>query len=130
MPAEVQMRAITYMAAMRAPHPEDPWPDQDWIKTFAERLGTISRGMDHGPDKGTMNRIEIVGGGRQLDMLMSSGCDDKTPYRAAVGQSGTPLSTLYAHGILVVRCNDSHAQCLQSTRDATDVLCTTAPRHK
>ena len=40
------------------------------------------------------------------------------------------LATLAAHGVLVVRCNDARTQCLQSTRDPSDVLCTTAPRHK
>ena len=52
------------------------------------------------------------------------------PSRAIVTRAGLPLSTLYAHGVLVVRCNDAHVQCLQSTRDPTDVLCTTAPRHR
>jgi len=35
-----------------------------------------------------------------------------------------------SHGVLVIRCNDARVQCLQSTRDPEDVLCTTAPRHK
>jgi hypothetical protein len=31
---------------------------------------------------------------------------------------------MLAHGVLVVRCADRELQCLQSTRDADDVLCT------
>jgi hypothetical protein len=40
------------------------------------------------------------------------------------------LPTLLSHGVLVIRCNDAHVQCLESTRDPTDILCTTAPRHR
>ncbi len=61
---------------------------------------------------------------------MAGGCDDKTPMRAVVQRAGMSLATLVSHGVLVLRCNDARLQCLQSTRDADDVLCTTAPRHK
>jgi hypothetical protein len=71
-----------------------------------------------------------VAGGRQIDLLMGGGCDDQAPKRAVVQRAGVTFATLLSRGILVVRCNDAHVQCLQSTRDATDVLCTTAPRHK
>ena len=61
---------------------------------------------------------------------MSAGCSAETPTRAVVQRAGVAHAQLLSHGVLVVRCNDSHAQCLQSTRDPSDVLCTTAPRHK
>jgi hypothetical protein len=38
--------------------------------------------------------------------------------------TGASLTALLAHGVLVVRCADHSLQCLQSTRDANDVLCT------
>ena len=47
----------------------------------------------------------------------------------AVGSTGLTLGTLHDHGVLVVACHDSKAQCLQSTRDTTDILCTQAPKH-
>jgi hypothetical protein len=86
--------------------------------------------MDNGGDKARMNRVESVANGRQIDLLMSGGCDDKTPIRAVVTRAGVPLAALVSHGVLVLRCNDARIQCLQSTRDPDDVLCTTAPRHK
>ena len=132
MPAEVQMQAIAYMAAMAQPRYDDPNADPQWAAAFAERLRTITRGLDKGTaeEKEKLDRVEVVGGGRKLDLMMAAGCDAETPMRAVVTRGGQPLSTLYAHGVMVVRCNDARVQCLQSTRDSTDVLCTTAPRHR
>lgn len=130
MPQETQMRAITYMSAMRAPRPGDANADVAYAEALAKKLDPISKSLDHGPDKAKMNRTEVSAGGRQIDLLMSLGCGAKAPFQAVVQRSGTPLSALFSHGVLVVRCNDSRVQCLQSTRDADDVLCTTAPRHR
>lgn len=124
------MRAITYMAAMRAPRPGDPNADAAYAAALAKKLDPISKSLDRGPDRAKMNRTEVSAGGRQIDMLMSLGCSAKTPFQAVVQRSGTPLSALFAQGVLVIRCNDSRVQCLQSTRDPEDVLCTTAPRHR
>jgi hypothetical protein len=82
-----------------------------------------------GADK-RLNRVEVEANGRQIDLLMAGGCDEKTPLKAVVQRGGIPLATLALHGVLVVRCNDARIQCLQATRDPDDVLCTTAPRHK
>ena len=130
MPIDVQQRAIAYMVAMRAPHLDDAASDPTYAEELVNKLKPIVLSMDSGANKATMNRVEVVANGRQIDLLMASGCDEKTPLRAVVTRAGTPLSTLVQHGMLVVRCNDSRIQCLQSTRDPDDVLCTTAPRHK
>ena len=132
MPAEVQMKAIAYMTAMGEPRFDDPNSDPTWATAFAEKLRPITRSLDKGPadDKEKLDRVDIVGGGRRIDLMMAGGCDAETPSRAVVTRGGQPLATLFSHGVLVVRCNDARVQCLQSTRDSTDVLCTTAPRHR
>jgi hypothetical protein len=131
MSAEVQMEAIAYMTAMGQPRFDDANADPDWTATFADRLRPITRSLDKGAadDKEKLDRVEVIGGGRRIDLLMAGGCDAETPARAVVTRASTPLSTLLAHGVLVIRCNDARTQCLQSTRDSSDVLCTTAPRH-
>lgn len=132
MPAEVQMKAIAYMTAMSEPRFDDPNSDPTWAADFANKLGPITRSLDHGPaeEKEKLDRVEVVGGGRKIDLMMAAGCDAETPSRAVVTRGGQTLSALFAHGVLVVRCNDARVQCLQSTRDPSDILCTTAPRHR
>jgi hypothetical protein len=130
MPIETQQKAISYMVAMRAPHLDDAAADPTYAKDLVEKLKPIALSMDSGGDKARMNRVEMVANGRQIDILMSAGCDEHTPSRAVVTRAGVSLAALVTHGVLVVRCNDARIQCLQSTRDADDVLCTTAPRHK
>ncbi len=130
MPQETQMKAIAYMSAMRAPHPDDASVDDAFVKDLQRRLGPVVLSMDSGPEKAKLNRVELTGAGRQIDLLMSAGCTAETPTRAVVQRAGVSHAALLSHGVLVVRCNDSHAQCLQSTRDPSDILCTTAPRHK
>ena len=130
MSIEIQQKAIAYMVAMRAPHPDDVAADPTYASDLAAKLRPITLSMDTGADKARMNRVDVVASGRQLDLLMAGGCDERAPQRAAVNRAGVPLATLVSHGVLVVRCNDARVQCLQSTRDPEDVLCTTAPRHK
>lgn len=130
MPIEVQQKAIGYMVAMRAPRSDEAPADTAYANDLVEKLKPIVLSLDSGPDKAKLNRVEIEAGGRQINLLMSGGCDPKTPVRAVVQRAGVPLATLVSHGVLVVRCNDARTQCLQSTRDPDDVLCTTAPRHK
>ena len=55
---------------------------------------------------------------------MDKGCDATLPKQALARSTGAPLGTLLAHGVLVVKCLDRQVQCLQSMRDADDVLCT------
>jgi hypothetical protein len=129
-PEEVQMKAITYMAAMRSPHPGDANSDPAYAADLQNKLKPVLLGLDKGPDKPKWNRVEVSVNGREIDLLMSQGCDAETPKRAVVNGAGVPLTTLLSHGVLVVKCNDVKVQCLQSTRDPDDVLCTTGIRHK
>jgi hypothetical protein len=130
-PLETQQKAISYMAAMAAPHPDDPFVDDDYVKSFAAKMKPIITSMDKGSasDKQKLEGTNIIGGGRRVDLLFALGCEAETPAHA-VGGAGITLGTLHDHGVLVVACHDSRAQCLQSTRDPTDILCTVAPRHK
>jgi len=130
MPIETQQKAIAYMVAMRAPHLDDAAADPTYAADLVTKLKPIVLSMDSGADKARMNRVEMVANGRQIDLLMAGGCDEKTPLHAVVSRAGVPFATLVSHGVLVIRCNDARVQCLQSTRDPDDVLCTTAPRHK
>lgn len=127
---EAQLKAISYMAAMVQPQPGDPILDDAWAKDLATRLEPITKGFDKGPaaQKAKLDKVELQGSGRQINLFMADGCDAQTPARAAQAASAS-LATLHDHGVLVIRCNDSHVQCLQSTRDVDDILCTTAPRH-
>jgi hypothetical protein len=129
-PEETQMKAIAYMVAMRAPHPDDANADEAYAADLVNKLKPVLLAMDKGPDKQRWNRVEMLAKGRQIDMFMSEGCDAKAPFNAVVQRLNVPLTTLLSHGVLVLRCNDTKHQCLQSVRDQDDVLCTTAPRHK
>lgn len=130
MPVDTQMKAVTYMVAMRAPHLDDVPADPAYAADLVTKLKPIALSMDSGGDKARMNAVNMVANGRQIDILMSAGCDEKMPLRAVVTRAGLSFVTLASHGVLVIRCNDAKIQCLQSTRDPDDVLCTTAPRHK
>lgn len=131
-PIEVQQKAIGYMVAMRAPRPDEAPADVAFATDLAEKLKPITLSLDSGggAEKAKLDRVEVQASGRQIDLLMAGGCDAKTPVRAVVQRAGVQLATLVSRGVLVIRCNDARIQCLQSTRDPEDVLCTTAPRHK
>ena len=132
MPAETQLKAIAYMAAMQQPTIADANAEPEYAAALAAQLKPITMSMDHGTseEKLRLNRVEVVGSGRRIDLLMAEGCGAETPRTAVVQRAGVSFVTLQAHGVLVIRCNDSRAQCLQSTRDPSDILCTTAPRHR
>ena len=131
MPAETQMKAIAYMAAMEQPHYDDPFVDTDYVKQLVEQLKPALAAVDTGSaaEKARLDKVDVLGGGRRIDLDLAGGCEAETPKKATVGRANLSLDTLHQHGILVVACHDARVQCLQSTRDATDVLCTTAPRH-
>jgi len=111
MPQQVQMQAIEYMAAMQAPQPSDAPADATFAKSIATALGALGKG-------------EIASGGRRVDITMTKGCDATLPKLAIAQYTSASLVTLLSRGVLVVRCTDREVQCLQSTRDADDVLCT------
>ena len=112
MPQDVQLQAIQYMIAMQAPQPGDAPADPAYAKQIADQL----RGM---------GKTDVISSGRRIDVLLDKGCNASLPREAIAGRTAaTSLTTLLAHGVLVVRCADRALQCLQSTRDADDVLCT------
>jgi hypothetical protein len=111
MPQDVQLQAIQYMAAMQAPQPSDAPADATYAKQIADQLRAVGR-------------TDVISSGRRIDVLMEKGCDATLPRESIARHTGAPLTTLLAHGILVIRCADRMLQCLQSTRDANDVLCT------
>jgi hypothetical protein len=111
MPIDVQLQAIQYMAAMQAPRSGDAAADPTYAKSIASSL----RGA---------GKPDVVGDGRRIDVLLEKGCDATLPKQLIARSTGASLTTLLAHGVLVVRCADHNLQCLQSTRDADDVLCT------
>lgn len=131
MPESVQLQAIQYMQAMGAPRPDDANADPDYAAGLAAQLKPILMSFDKGDgsDKAKNNRVEVISSGRKLDLRMARGCEAHVPSRV-VARSGVTLGTLLTHGVLVVRCLDDHAQCLQSTREESDVLCTSVPRKK
>jgi hypothetical protein len=131
MSAEVQMKTIAYMAAMAQPRFDDAPAEPEYATSLLAQLRPILQSFDKGTpeDKLRLERVESIGSGRRIDLLMSEGCNAELP-RNATQRVGASFVTLLAHGVLVVRCNDSRVQCLQSTRDPADVLCTTAPRHR
>jgi hypothetical protein len=111
MPLDVQLRAIQYMAAMQAPQPDDAPADPDYSKTIADAL----RGF---------GKPDVISSGRLIEVKMDKGCDATLPKQAIARSTGATPGVLLAHGVLVVKCFDKHVQCLQSTRDSDDVLCT------
>jgi hypothetical protein len=110
MPMDVQLQAIQYMAAMEAPQPNDPPADPTYAKELADKLRPVGR-------------IDVVSSGRRLDLYVGK-CDSAMPKESISRYTGATITTLLPHGVLVVRCTDKEVQCLQSTRDPDDVLCT------
>jgi hypothetical protein len=110
MPIETQLQAIQYMAAMQAPQPADSPVDPEYAKGVAGRLAAVGQ-----PD--------VISSGRLIDIAMAKGCDATVPRESLARHTGASLNALLAHGVLVVRCRDHELECLQSTRDADDVLC-------
>ncbi len=110
MPIETQLQAIQYMAAMQAPQPNDSPVDPEYAKGVAARLAAVGQ-----PD--------VISSGRLIDLAMAKGCEATVPRESLARHTGASLNSLLAHGVLVVRCRDHELECLQSTRDADDVLC-------
>jgi hypothetical protein len=111
MPIDVQLQAIQYMVAMGAPQPDDAPADPAYAQSIASALSAVGK-------------TEIASSGRRIDIQLARGCDATLPRQSIARHTAASLTELLAHGILVVRCADHELQCLQSTRDADDVLCT------
>ena len=111
MPMDIQLQAIQYMAAMQAPQPSDAAADPTYAKELASSLSAVGK-------------TDVISSGRVIDIMLAKGCDATLPKEAIARHTSASLTTLLAHGVLVVRCRDHNLQCWQSTRDADDVLCT------
>ena len=129
MPESVQLQAIQYMLAMEAPRPDDPNADPEFAAQLADQLRPIVMSFDKGSggEKQKMDRVDVLASGRKIDLRMARGCEAEVPQHV-LARVGSAPAALLVHGVLVVRCVDDHTQCLQSTRDPGDVLCTTVPR--
>lgn len=125
MPVETQMKAIGYMLSMRSPLPTDPPVDTEFAKEVAKLARPVVAALDHGSigDKVKLDSVEVIASGRELDFLVAKGCGSQMP-KAVLQKTGKTLPALLEKGILVLRCADRDVQCFQSTRDASDVLCT------
>jgi hypothetical protein len=112
MPQEVQLQAIQYMAAMQAPQSSDAPADPAYAKQIADQLRAVGR-------------TDVISSGRRIDILL-----EKRGAMRRYRENPSPATPaqLSRHcsrtGVLVVRRADHALQCLQSTRDANDVLCT------
>jgi hypothetical protein len=71
-----------------------------------------------------VGKTEVAAGGRRIDIVLAKGCDATLPKEAVARHTSATLTALRAEGVLVVKCVDHEIQCLQSTRDPDDVLCT------
>jgi hypothetical protein len=111
MPEDVQLQAIQYMAAMQAPQPSDAPADPTYARSIADALRPLGK-------------TDVVSSGRRIDVLVDKGCAANLPRQAIAHYTGSSLTVLLTRGVLVIRCADHHLQCLQSTRDPDDVLCT------
>ncbi len=111
MPMETQLQAIQYMQAMQAPQPGEAAADP----TYARQIADALRGL---------GKTDVISSGRLIEIKMEKGCDATLPKQAIARSTAATLGVLLAHGVLVIKCLDRQVQCLQSTRDADDVLCT------
>src|ERR1700733_8224266 len=110
MPIDVQLQAIQYMAAMQAPQPDDAPADPAYGQSIARARSAVGK-------------TDVISSGRLIDVHVAKGCDATLPRESVARHTGASLTSLLAHGVLVLRCTDHELQCLQSTRDADDVLC-------
>ena len=91
--------------------PIDAPADPEYAKQLAQDLAAVGH-------------IDVISSGRTIDIGVAKGnCDATMPKQALVRHTGASMTTLLAHGVLVVRCHDHDLQFLQSMRDADDVLC-------
>jgi hypothetical protein len=125
-PLEIQQKTLSYTYAMATPDPGDSPVDKGFLEAFRAKLEQAVRAMD--PAGGDRISVNPAQGDRRMEVVMSSGCNERTPFNLAVQRAGTPLSTLAQSGIFVIQCHDSKWKCVQSTREPDDVICIVAPR--
>lgn len=125
-PLEVQQKTLAYTYSMASPDPGDGPVDKGFLEAFRKKLELAVRAMD--PAGGDRIAVNATQGDRRIEVEMTSGCNEKTPFNLAVQRAGTPLSTLAQGGIFVVQCHDAKWKCSLSTREPDDVICVAAPR--
>lgn len=125
-PLEIQQKTLAYTYAMATPDPGDGPVDKGFLEMFRAKLEQAVRAMD--PAGGDRISVNPAQGDRRMEVEMSTGCNEKTPFNLAVQRAGTPLTTLAQAGIYVVQCHDSKWKCILSTREPDDVICVAAPR--
>ena len=125
-PIEIQQKTLAYTYAMASPDPGDGPVDKAFLEAFRKKLEQAVRAMD--PAGGDRIGVNATQGDRRIEVEMSSGCNERTPFNLAVQRAGTPLSTLAQAGIFVVQCHDAKWKCFLSTREPDDVICVVAPR--
>jgi hypothetical protein len=125
-PLEIQQKTLAYTYAMATPDPGDGPVDKGFLEAFRSKLEQGVRAMD--PAGGDRISVNATQGDRRIEVEMTSGCNEKTPFNLAVQRAGTPLITLAQAGIFVVQCHDSKWKCILSTREPDDIICVAAPR--
>jgi hypothetical protein len=125
-PLEIQQKTLAYTYSMASPDPGDGPVDKVFLESFRKKLEQVVRAMD--PAGGDRTGVNATQGDRRIEVEMSSGCNEKTPFNLAVQRAGTPLTTLAQSGIFVIQCHDSKWKCSLSTREPDDVICVAAPR--
>jgi hypothetical protein len=125
-PLDIQQKTLAYTYSMATPDPGDGPVDKGFLEAFRVKLEQAVRAMD--PSGGDRISVNAAQGDRRMEVEMSSGCNERTPFNLAVQRAGTPLTTLAQSGIYVVQCHDSRWKCIQSTREPDDVICVAAPR--
>jgi hypothetical protein len=125
-PLEIQQKTLAYTYAMASPDPGDGPVDKGFLEAFRSKLEQSVRAMD--PAGGDRVSVNATQGDRRIEVEMTSGCNEKTPFNLAVQRAGTPLLILAQSGIFVVQCHDSKWKCFLSTREPDDVICVAAPR--
>lgn len=125
-PLEIQQKTLAYTYAMATPDPGDAPVDKGFLEGFRAKLLQVAKAMD--PSAGDRISVASAQGDRRIEVLLNTGCNERTPFNLAVQRAGTPLGTLVQAGVFVVQCQDSKFKCLQSTREPDDVICVVAPR--
>ena len=90
------------------PHSDDAPIDSVFVASLQTQLLPAAEAMDKGSKAERAKLatlVQLVGGGRRVDVLMVGGCESDTPKRLAQ-KAGFSLETLLIHGVLVIRCND------------------------
>ncbi|HMJ51672.1 MAG TPA: hypothetical protein VK540_06330 [Polyangiaceae bacterium] len=125
-PLEIQQKTLAYTYAMATPDPGDGPVDKGFLEAFRAKLEQAVRAMD--PTGGDRISVNPAQGDRRMEVEMSTGCNERTPFNLAVQRAGMPFTTLAQSGIYVIQCHDSKWKCIQSTREPDDVICVAAPR--